>query len=88
MKWWLFICCLQAGFFIYRQIANRNGASMNFDNPVYRKTTEDKFTLQKNPQLTASRKYLPAPPGDDATLEPLTHPGTNEYVWKHQPTSN
>lgn len=85
------IFILVVSFAVYRQIANRNAASMNFDNPVYRKTTEDKFTLQKN-QLSSSRKYLPAAasaaaasaasaaPGDDSTLEPLTHPGTNEYV--------
>ena len=78
--WNIFGIFFQVGFFVYRQIANRNAASMNFDNPVYRKTTEDKFTLQKNHQLAAPRKYLPPAPGDDTTLEPLTHPGTNEYV--------
>ena len=38
----------QASLVIYRQFVNRNATSMNFDNPVYRKTTEDQFALQKN----------------------------------------
>jgi hypothetical protein len=41
-------CCLQIGFIIYRSILRRNVQSMNFDNPVYRKTTEDQFSLEKN----------------------------------------
>jgi len=66
-----------AAFFIYRQFVHRNATSMNFDNPVYRKTTEEKCALQKN-QLSASRTY-PAAPGEE-TMEPLTSPGTSEYV--------
>jgi len=74
------VLTLAVAFIIYRHLANRNAASMNFDNPVYRKTTEDKFTLQKNQLSTSSsRKYLPTGSGEE-TLEPLTHPGTNEYV--------
>jgi hypothetical protein len=46
---------------------------MNFDNPVYRKTTEDKFALSKNPPSGRSKPSAPE-------VEPLNHPGTNEYV--------
>lgn len=35
-------------YLIYKQYVNRNMTSMNFDNPVYRKTTEDTFSLEKN----------------------------------------
>lgn len=33
---------------MYRHYIQRNLTSMNFDNPVYRKTTEDQFSLEKN----------------------------------------
>lgn len=59
-------------FFIYKQYLRRNVTSMNFDNPVYRKTTEDQFSLEKN-QYQPARSYPPS-------LEPLTSPGTNEFV--------
>uniref|UniRef100_A0A182NMV2 Uncharacterized protein n=1 Tax=Anopheles dirus TaxID=7168 RepID=A0A182NMV2_9DIPT len=39
---------------IYRHYTHRNSTTMNFDNPVYRKTTEDQFSLEKNMQ---SRMY-------------------------------
>jgi hypothetical protein len=41
----------QGLYFLIRRFAhNRNLTSMNFDNPVYRKTTEDQFSLEKNLQ--------------------------------------
>lgn len=60
------------GFCIYKHYLRRNVTSMNFDNPVYRKTTEDQFSLEKN-QYQPARSYPPS-------LEPLTSPGTNEFV--------
>lgn len=33
---------------MYRHYMRRNITTMNFDNPVYRKTTEDQFSLDKN----------------------------------------
>lgn len=38
----------QIAFCLYRHYIHRNLTSMNFDNPVYRKTTEDQFSLEKN----------------------------------------
>lgn len=38
----------QIGYIVYRHFLHRNVTSMNFDNPVYRKTTEDQFSLEKN----------------------------------------
>ncbi|GFY71990.1 low-density lipoprotein receptor [Trichonephila inaurata madagascariensis] len=60
------------GFLIYKHYLRKNITSMNFDNPVYRKTTEDQFSLEKN-QYQPARSYPPS-------LEPLTSPGTNEFV--------
>lgn len=60
------------GYVVYRQCLRRNITSMNFDNPVYRKTTEDQFSLEKN-QYQPARSYPPS-------MEPLTSPGTNEFV--------
>ncbi|XP_067120265.1 very low-density lipoprotein receptor-like isoform X1 [Centruroides vittatus] len=59
-------------FLLYKHYLRRNVTSMNFDNPVYRKTTEDQFSLEKN-QYQPARSYPPS-------LEPLTSPGTNEFV--------
>ncbi|XP_046389080.1 low-density lipoprotein receptor isoform X2 [Ischnura elegans] len=64
-------------FAAYRHFLHRNVTSMNFDNPVYRKTTEDQFSLEKN-QLHPTRIY-PSTVGEEAQ-EPLNSPGTNEYV--------
>jgi len=57
------------GLIVYKSIVRRNMQSMNFDNPVYRKTTEDQFSLEKN-QFQPSR----LPP----TMEPLTAGQTEE----------
>nr|CAD7424098.1 unnamed protein product [Timema monikensis] len=65
------------GYIVYRHFLHRNLTSMNFDNPVYRKTTEDQFALEKN-QFQPQRIY-PATVGEEAQ-EPLTSPGTNDYV--------
>ncbi|XP_050542035.1 very low-density lipoprotein receptor-like isoform X3 [Daktulosphaira vitifoliae] len=64
-------------FLLYRHYLHRNVTSMNFDNPIYRKTTEDQFTLEKS-QYQPARIY-PTSIGEEAQ-EPLTRPGTNDYV--------
>jgi len=56
-------------YIAYRSYTRRNIKSMNFDNPVCRKTTEDQFSLEKN-QYQPSRSTLPS------TLEPLMSPST------------
>jgi hypothetical protein len=65
------IVLVAGGVFFYRQYTRKSINSMNFDNPVYRKTTEDQFSLEKNQYQPT--KSLPS------TLEPLTA-GSNEYV--------
>lgn len=47
----------QGVYLLYRHYNHRNITSMNFDNPVYRKTTEDQFSLEKN-QFQSPRPYL------------------------------
>ncbi|KAK7580566.1 hypothetical protein V9T40_001195 [Parthenolecanium corni] len=62
-------------FIFYRQYLHRNISRMNFDNPVYRKTTEDQFSLEKS-QYQPAKLFPPAL--IEETQEPLT--GGNEYV--------
>ncbi|XP_026319596.1 low-density lipoprotein receptor-like isoform X4 [Hyposmocoma kahamanoa] len=64
--------------FMYRHYVHRNVTSMNFDNPVYRKTTEDQFALEKNGYAPGSKLY-PSTVGEEAQ-EPLNTPGTNDFV--------
>ncbi|XP_013194693.2 low-density lipoprotein receptor isoform X6 [Amyelois transitella] len=63
---------------MYKHYVNRNITSMNFDNPVYRKTTEDHFVLEKNGYAPGSKLY-PSTVGEEAR-EPLNTPSTNEFV--------
>ncbi|XP_022822359.1 low-density lipoprotein receptor-like isoform X1 [Spodoptera litura] len=63
---------------MYRHFVHRNVTSMNFDNPVYRKTTEDQFALEKNGYAPGSKLY-PSTVGEEAQ-EPLNKPGTNDFV--------
>lgn len=58
---------------IYRNYQRRNITSMNFDNPVYRKTTEEQFVLEKSDHDDSLSSY-------PSSMEPLTSPGTNEFV--------
>ncbi|XP_055715631.1 low-density lipoprotein receptor-like isoform X2 [Phlebotomus papatasi] len=59
-------------FCCYRHYQARNLTSMNFDNPVYRKTTEDTFQIEK--QGMHGHRI-----GEEAQ-EPLNKPGTNDFV--------
>ncbi|XP_031769122.2 very low-density lipoprotein receptor isoform X10 [Galleria mellonella] len=63
---------------MYRHYVHRNVTSMNFDNPVYRKTTEDHFALEKNGYAPGSKLY-PSTVGEEAQ-EPLNTSGTNDFV--------
>lgn len=64
-------------YLLYRHYVHRNLTSMNFDNPVYRKTTEDQFSLEKN----LPNRIYPSTVGDEAQArEPLNKPSTNDFV--------
>ncbi|XP_030748487.1 very low-density lipoprotein receptor-like isoform X1 [Sitophilus oryzae] len=54
-------------YMLYNRLKHRNVTSMNFDNPVYRKTTEDQFSLEKNNYPV---KHYPSTVGEEAQ-EPL-----------------
>ena len=43
----LFLFVSQLAVFVYRHYVHKNLTSINFDNPVYRKTTEDQVRLKK-----------------------------------------
>ncbi|XP_068626812.1 very low-density lipoprotein receptor isoform X3 [Battus philenor] len=65
-------------FVLYRHYMHRNVTSMNFDNPVYRKTTENQFALEQNGYAPGSKLY-PSTVGEEAQ-EPLNTPSTNDFV--------
>lgn len=48
---------LQIGFIVYRHFVNQNKKTMNFDNPVYRKTTEEQFAIEKP---VSTNNHLPS----------------------------
>ncbi|XP_077981564.1 very low-density lipoprotein receptor-like [Glandiceps talaboti] len=56
----LLLLCLGGviGFCLWRNYISRSKRSMNFDNPVYRKTTEDQFAIEKY-QHNPGRTYPP-----------------------------
>lgn len=63
---------------VFRHYADRNITSMNFDNPVYRKTTEDQFSLEKG-KFQPTRPYL-STVGEEAQ-HPLTSANTNDLPY-------
>ncbi|XP_060537054.1 very low-density lipoprotein receptor isoform X2 [Cylas formicarius] len=63
------LVCSAVIYLVYKHMMHRNMTSMNFDNPVYRKTTEDQFSLEKN-SFPSSKPYL-STVGEEAQ-EPLT----------------
>lgn len=67
----IFAIIIGVGVFVYRRYRRKNIKSMNFDNPVYRKTTtnDDQLIMEKS----SSRQNLPA------SYQPLNQPD-NEIV--------
>lgn len=53
----VFLIFLQIAVVMYRHYVHRNVTSMNFDNPVYRKTTENQFALEQNGYAPGSKLY-------------------------------
>ena len=42
------VLLFQVGAIIYKRQRDRNAKGLNFDNPVYRKTTEDQVIIEKS----------------------------------------
>jgi hypothetical protein len=73
------VLILVVAFVLYRTFVSKSGDSMNFDNPVYRKTTTEDhhISIEKN---RGFHKSYPATITEEAQ-EPLTNSlGVNEYV--------
>uniref|UniRef100_A0A1B0CTK3 Uncharacterized protein n=1 Tax=Lutzomyia longipalpis TaxID=7200 RepID=A0A1B0CTK3_LUTLO len=76
-------CSVISLFCCYRHYQARNLTSMNFDNPVYRKTTEDTFQIEKHgmhghrigDEVRALSRECAV-----SAQEPLNKPGTNDFV--------
>lgn len=64
-------------FVVYKYRLHRTVTSMNFDNPVYRKTTEDQFSLEKNGYAPGTKLY-PSTVGEE--VRALT---TREFTQSH-----
>lgn len=72
----LVILVALVAYMVYKHYLHRNMTSMNFDNPVYRKTTEDQFSLEKN---AYPPRIYPSTVGEEAQ-EPLTGANGTECV--------
>jgi len=59
-NYYILRCCLcQVGVVLLRCFVRKTVRTLNFDNPVYRKTTEDQVSLEKN-QYQPTRSQLPS----------------------------